>query len=45
MLVNNGNHFLQMMVDGFIPDAQTVQMPIDLTALLLMHGDNLLIEH
>ena len=45
MLVNNGNHFLQMMVDGFISDAQTVQMPIDLTALLLMPDDNLLIEH
>ena len=33
------------MVDGFISDAQTVQMPIDLTALLLMSDDNLLIEH
>ena len=33
------------MVDGFISDAQTVQMTDDLTALLLMPGDNLLIEH
>ena len=33
------------MVDGFISDAQTVQMPDDFTALLLMSDDNLLIEH
>ena len=45
MLANNSYHFLQMMVDGFISEAQTVQMPIDLTALLLMSDDNLLIEH